>query len=235
MRRVLLACLLLGLSSTAFATNDVIISGLSQTEFNGLSTDLGAVTSYKQLQGSVSEGIAGFDVGFNVADTQVSHKDAWSAATGENVSNVPFANVTVSKGLPFGFDVGGEYAFVPGSNVHLYGVEGRYAILDGGVAEPAVGLRAAYTHLTGVDNLAFDTKSLDISVSKGIGPLTPYVGMGEVWTSSSPDASTHLSDFSQSNTEFFAGVSFHFGVHMALEYNHLAGNSTYTFKFGFGF
>jgi hypothetical protein len=235
MRRFLLACGLLLVSGAAFATDDITIQGRTQPEFDGLSTDLGAVTSFKQMQGASSEGITGFDVGLNFADTQVSHKSDWNAATGDDVSNVPFANVVVSKGLPLGFDVGAEYAFVPGSNIHLYGVEGRYAILGGGVAEPAVGLRFAYTHLTGVDDLSFNTKTLDLSVSKGFGPVTPYAGVGEVWTDSSPDASTGLADFSQSNTEFFAGVSFNLGVHMALEYNHLAGNSTYTLKFGFGF
>ena len=235
MRRILLASLLLAVSSSAFATDDITIPGLSQSDFNGLSTDLGAVTSFKQMQGASSEGIVGFDVGLNFADTQVSHKQAWNDATSDNVSNVPFANVTVSKGLPLGFDVGAEYAFVPGSNIHLYGVEARYAILDGGIAEPAVGVRFAYTHLTGVDDLSFNTKTLDVSVSKGFGPITPYAGVGEVWTSSSPDASTGLSDFSQSNAEFFVGVGFNLGVHLALEYNHLAGNRTYTFKLGFGF
>jgi hypothetical protein len=235
MRRILLTCGLLFVSSAAFATNDITIPGLAQTDFDGLSQDLGAVTNFKQMQGASSEGIVGFDVGLDFADTQVGHKQAWNDATGDNVSNVPFADVSISKGLPFGFDVGGEYAFVPGSNIHLYGVEGRYAILDGGITEPAVGVRFAYTHLTGVDDLSFNTKSLDVSVSKGFGPITPYAGVGEVWTDSSPDASTGLSDFSQSNTEFFAGVSFNLGVHLALEYNHLAGNSTYTFKLGFGF
>lgn len=235
MRRVLLACGLMALASGALANDNITISGLAQTDFNGLSQDLGAVTSYKQLEGSASEGIAGFDVSLDGGATQVNHQSAWQNATGNSVSSVPFYNVRISKGLPFGFDIGGEYSSVPGSNIHLYGVEGRYAILDGGVAEPAVNLRAAFTHLTGVDNLSFNTKSLDISASKGIGPITPYVGVGEVWTSSSPSASTGLSDFSQSNTEFFAGITFELGVHMALEYNHLAGNTTYTVKFGFGF
>lgn len=236
MRRILLACGLLLASSAAFATNDITITGLAQTNFDGLSQDLGAVTSFKQMQGSSSEGLTGFDFGLNLADTQVSHKQAWDDATGDTVSNVPFANLVISKGLPLGFDVGAEYAFLPGSNVHLYGVEARYAILDGGITEPAVGVRFAYTHLTGVDALSFNTKTLDISASKGFGPVTPYVGVGEVWTDSSPDVSTTgLQDYSASNTEFFAGVGFNLGVHMALEYNHLAGNSTYTFKLGFGF
>ena len=236
MRSALLACGLMALSASAFADDHITIPGLSQTDFNGISQDLGAVTSYKQMEGSASEGITGFDVGLNLGDTQVGHQTAWEDATKKSsVSSVPFADVHISKGLPFGFDIGGEYSTVPGSNISEYGIQGRYAILDGGIAEPAVGLRAAYTHLTGVDDLSFNTTSLDVSVSKGFGPVTPYAGVGEVWTSSTPDASTGLTKYSASNTEVFAGLTFDLGVHLGLEYNHLAGNTTYTLKLGFGF
>lgn len=235
-RRVLLAVALSALCGSAFANDHITISAaLGQQNFNDLSTDLGAVTSYKQLEGSASEGITGFDVSLDAGSTQVGHQAAWQQATGNSVSSVPFADVRITKGLPFGFDIGGEYSTVPGSNISLYGVEGRYAILDGGIAEPAIGVRAAYTHLTGVDNLSFNTKSLDVSISKGIGPVTPYFGVGEVWTNSTPGASTGLVGTSPSNSEVFAGITFELGIHMALEYNHLAGNTTYTLKFGFGF
>jgi hypothetical protein len=235
MRRLLLACGLLALSGAAFADNHITIQALAQTNFDGLSQDLGAVTNYKQMMGASSQGITGFDFGLNFGDTQVNHKAAWQQATGSDISNLPFADVSVSKGLPFGIDLGAMYSFVPNSNIHLYGVEARYAVIDGGITEPAVGLRAAYTNLTGVDDLSFHTTSLGVSVSKGIGPVTPYVGVGEVWTNSSPDASTGLGSANSSNTEFFAGLTFDLGVHLGLEYDHLAGNSTYTLKLGFGF
>jgi hypothetical protein len=235
MRRILSVVALSALCGGAYANDHITVTGMSQQNFNDLSTDLGAVTSYKQLEGSSSEGITGFDVSLNAGATQVGHQAAWQQATGNSVSSVPFADVRISKGLPFGFDIGGEYSTVPGSNISLYGVEGRYAILDGGIAEPAIGLRAAYTHLTGVDNLSFNTKSLDVSISKGFGPVTPYVGVGEVWTNSTPDASTGLSGTSPSNSEVFAGITFELGIHMGLEYDHMAGNTTYTLKFGFGF
>jgi len=235
LRRVLLACGLLALSTSAFANDHITIPGLSQTNFNDLSDDLGAVTSYKQLEGSASEGITGFDLSLNAGTTQVGHQAAWQAATGNSVSSVPFADVRVTKGLPLGFDIGGEYSTVPGSNISLYGAEVRYAILDGGIAEPAIGLRAGYTHLTGVDKLSFHTTSLDVSISKGFGPVTPYGGVGEVWTNSSPDTSTGLTSHNSSSSEVFAGVTFDLGVHLGLEWNHLAGNTTYTLKLGFGF
>lgn len=236
MRRVLLACGLLALTTGAFADDHITISGLPQTDFNDLSEDLGAVTSYKQLEGATSEGITGFDLSLNGGVTQVGHQTAWEDATGKrSVSSIPFADVRVTKGLPFGFDVGGEYSTVPGSNISLYGAEVRYAILDGGIAEPAIGVRAGYTHLTGVDDLSFHTTSLDVSISKGFGPVTPYGGVGEVWNNSTPDASTGLTSSNSSNTELFAGVTFDLGVHLGFEWNHLAGNTTYTVKLGFGF
>ncbi|MGH8370985.1 MAG: hypothetical protein ACRESC_08385, partial [Gammaproteobacteria bacterium] len=182
------------------------------------------------------EGITGFDISLNAGATKVAHESSWNAATGNSdISTVPFADVRVSKGLPFGIDIGGEYSAVPGSNIKLYGVEGRYAILEGGVAEPAIGIRAAFTHVTGVDDLNFNTKSLGVSISKGFGPVTPYAGVGEVWTNSTPDASTGLSSASFNNPEIFAGLQFNFGIHLALEASRVSGNSTYSLKLGFGF
>ncbi|HET7394924.1 MAG TPA: hypothetical protein VFK12_00650 [Gammaproteobacteria bacterium] len=236
MRRLILACLLLGFVTSAFAADDIDIQKLAQQDFSDLSQDMGAVLSYKALQGAAPEGITGFDVSLNGGWTKVAHTSAWNTATGNNdITGVPFANLRISKGLPFGIDIGGEYSAVPGSNIKLYGVEGRYAILDGGVAEPAIGIRATFTHVTGVDNLNFNTKSLGISISKGFGPFTPYAGVGEVWTNSTPDASTGLQSVSFNNAEVYAGLQFNLGIHLALEANRLSGNTTYSLKFGFGF
>lgn len=60
------------------------------------------------------------------------------------------ARVSVSKGLPFGFDIGGFYSYATNSNVKAYGADLRYAILDGGTLTPALGLRAAFSNLEGV-------------------------------------------------------------------------------------
>jgi hypothetical protein len=236
MRRLIFAGLLLAFTSSAFATDDIDIQKLAQQDFSDLSQDMGAVLSYKSLQGSAPEGITGFDISVNGGWTKVAHASAWDTATGNNdITGVPFADVRVTKGLPFGFDIGGEYSAVPGSNIKLYGVEGRYAILEGGVAEPAIGIRAAFTHVTGVDNLNFNTKSLGLSISKGFGPFTPYAGVGEVWTNSTPDASTGLQSVSFNNAEVYVGAQLNFGVHLAVEAGRIAGNTTYSLKFGFGF
>jgi hypothetical protein len=49
----------------------------------------------------------------------------------------------VHKGLPFGIDVGAMYSAVPNTNIKLMGAEVRYALVEGGIATPAVGLRAS--------------------------------------------------------------------------------------------
>jgi hypothetical protein len=51
---------------------------------------------------------------------------------------------------------------------------------------PAIAIRGAYTKLSGVDALDLSTKSLDLSISKGILIFTPYAGVGEVWITSDP-------------------------------------------------
>jgi hypothetical protein len=238
MRRLMFASLIFGLTTSAFASNDINnLPALTQSQFEALSTDLGAVVSFKQLEGAASEGITGFDLSLDGSATNVANPSVWDTATNSmGISNIYIASVRVSKGLPFGFDVGGFYSYAPNSNIKVFGGELRYAIVDGSAVMPAIGVRAAYSQLTGVDQLSFNTKSLDVSISKGFGPFTPYAGIGRVWANSNPDASTGLSDTSFGSNEVFAGLSMSFVVvHIALEANHMASNNTYSLKLGFGF
>lgn len=237
MRRVLLVIMLVSLAGSAFASNDINnLPALSQSQFHDLSADLAAVLSFKQLQSAEAEGITGFDIGLDLSDTNVAHAAAWNTATsGSGVNNIPMARVSLSKGLPFGFDIGGFYAGATNSNIKDYGAELRYAIVDDGTFTPAIGVRAAFSRLTGVDQLSFGTKSLALSISKSFGPLIPYAGIGRVWINSNPAASTGLQDESFTADESFVGLAFEFGVHLALELNRTAGNNTYSLKLGFGF
>ena len=47
---------------------------------------------------------------------------------------------------------------VPNSDIKLMGFEARYALLEGSAATPALGLRAAYSKLSGVDQLDFNPR-----------------------------------------------------------------------------
>ena len=111
-----------------------------------------------------------------------------------------------------------------------------YAILEGGVASPAVAIRGTMTKLSGVDQLSFDTKGVDLSISKGFAMLTPYAGIGEVWVDSKPDATTGLKDESFQQTKYYAGLNINFALlNIALDYDNTDSTNSYTVKLGWRF
>lgn len=221
----------------ARAANDIdTLQFLSQAEFRDFSTDLSSALSYKALNPTEPMGITGFDVGVDLSATQTQYPGVWRKATGESLDTLPVPRIRVMKGLPLGFDVGGFYSAVPNTNIKLYGAELRYALVEGGALTPAVGLRLATTRLSGVDQLGFQTRSADISISKGFGPVTPYGGVGHVWADSNPDASTGLQDESISQNKVYAGVRFSLAImNLDLEADRTGDAKTYSLKFAFGF
>lgn len=238
MYRILLAALLLAASSSlAFASDINNLDALMQGQFHGLSADLGAVLQFEQLAPAAPEGVTGFNFGLDLGATRIEHKDAWRLATsGSDVTTVPMARVRLTKGLPGGVDIGAFYSTAPGTNIKAYGGELRYAILEGGAMEPAIGLRGTYNKISGVDQLGFHTESLELSISKGFGPFTPYAGAGRIWVSSTPDPSTGLEKESFGENEVFAGFDISFVVmDFALEANRIGDNLTYSAKLAVGF
>lgn len=231
-----LALLVAGIPAAQAANNIDSLQLLTQAEFKDLSTDLSSALSYKALNPTESMGITGFDIGVDVSATQTQYPGAWRKATGESVDTLPVPRIRVMKGLPLGFDIGGFYSAVPDTNIKLYGAELRYALVDGGAFTPAVGLRLATTRLSGVDQLGFKTRSVDLSISKGFGPVTPYGGVGHVWSDSNPDASTGLQDETFSQNKLYAGVRFSLAImNLDLEADRTGDAKTYSLKFAVGF
>jgi hypothetical protein len=212
-------------------------TGLSQSDFRALSEDLGSALSYKAVTPAAPLGVTGFDVGVEVTSTSMSQSaTAWNKATGDTISNLYIPKLHIAKGLPFGFDVAAFISEVPAAGIKLVGAELRYAIMEGGIALPAIGIRGAYTKLSGVDLLAFDTRSVDVSISKGFAFFTPYAGVGEVWTNSTPDAITGLTAESFSQNKVFYGANLNLGlVNFALEGDKTGNAQSVSAKIGFRF
>lgn len=223
---------------------------LTRDEFRALSEDLGAALGYRALSPAEPLGVVGFDFAVDASVTRVANEGAWRVASGgEEITTLPMARLRFSKGLPLGFDLGGYYSGVPGGNIRSYGAELRYALVEGGVLTPALGLRAAASRLAGVDELEFDTRSLDLAISKGFGPVTPYGGVGRVWVASrysGPRADLCIpesellvcrggaADFGQ--TRYFAGLRLSLlAFNLVLEGDRTGEATTYALKLGFGF
>ena len=206
--------LLVSSGSESFAGgNDIkldTISPISQGDFEDLSKEVGLLISYVPLSPAEPLGILGFDIGLEVTGANISSgpwEKALSDAKPPDYLILP--KIHVQKGLPFGIDVGAVFSTVPGSNITLFGGEVKYAVLKGSIVSPAVAVRGTYTTLSGVDDIDASTYSLDASVSKGFGPITPYAGLGQVWISASEnvnDSLINLDDVSTSATKLFLGA-----------------------------
>ena len=235
LKRGLVVVSLLAVSLPTVASNIDNLQALSQPEFRLLSEDLGAALSYKPLTPTTPLGLTGFDVGIAVTDTKLENSAVFAKA-GADISNAAVPSLRVHKGLPFGIDVGVMVGAVPSTNIELYGGELRYAIVAGGTAMPAIGVRGSYTKLTGVDQLDFDTKGLDLSISKGFLMFTPYAGVGKVWASSTPNGIPALSKESLSLSKVFVGINMNFGLtNLAFEGDRTGKATSYGAKLGFRF
>lgn len=221
----------------AFAADISTLNLLSQTEFRDLSEDLGAALSYKSVMPAEPLGVTGFDLGLEVTGTDITKSSAaLSKATGGStpVTTLYVPKLHVAKGLPFGIDVAASIAIVPTTNVRVVGAELRYALMQGGITLPAVAIRGSISSLSGVDQLSFNTKGLDISISKGFAMLTPYAGVGRVWVNSSTNVG--LADENFSLGKVFVGANLNLGlVNFALEADKTGDAKSYTAKLGFRF
>lgn len=229
----LCASLLVLATAPAYATSKLDqLQNLSQTEFNLLAKDFTAAASYKAVAPAEPLGITGFDIGAELTVTHLENSDLWKKA-GVDSSSLPLPKLHIHKGLPFGFDLGASVVAVPGSNIKLIGAEGRYAILEGGIAEPALSVRVAGTSLSGVDQLDLSTKSIELTASKGFLNITPYLGVGRVWGDLTPHAGS-LKGTSPAASKVFAGVNTNFGLfNVAGEIDRTGDNQSISVKFGF--
>lgn len=192
--------------------------GYGQAEFKDLSRDLGLAISYMPLAPAEPLGnvLPGFDAGVELTAVQIdTNKPYWKtveAVSGDTIpGTLPFPKLHIQVGIPFiPIDLGYVYSSVPGTNIKFMGGELKYAILKGGVVMPALALRGAYTKLSGVDDLDINTKSLDLSISKGFLMFTPYAGYGMVRITSKEKAGLGLKDEEIDENKAFVGCKFTF-------------------------
>lgn len=237
MKKLFVLTAALALAQPALAGNINIGALGAQAEFRNVSEDLGSALSYKGVVPAESIGVTGFDLGLEVTQTDLAKSAAlWNTLTGNNVSKLYVPKLHVTKGLPLDIDIGAFFSAVPTTDIKLYGGELRWAFLPGSTTMPAVAVRGSLTKLTGVNQLALGTKAIDLSISKGFAMFTPYAGIGQVWTTSTPDAATGLSEESFSQGKLFVGANLNFGLtNLAAEYDKTGEAKSVSLKLGFRF
>jgi hypothetical protein len=238
MKKLLLLSLALGITQPVMAASvDLSKLPAAQANFRNVSEDLGSALSYKAVTPAASLGIIGFDVGVEVTQTSLAKSATlWNRLTGKNISSLYVPKVHVAKGLPLNIDIAGFVSTIPTTGINLYGGELRWAILPGSMVMPAVAVRGSLTKLSGVNHLSFDTKGLDVSISKGFAMFTPYAGVGQVWVNSTPDNTLPFTKESFTQKKLFAGANLNLGLtNLALEADKSGEAKSISFKLGFRF
>jgi hypothetical protein len=223
------------LSGASQAQNLTASQASNQPAFRALSEDLGAALSFKPMIPAEPLGLTGFDIGLGITQTKLEQTSAYGNAL-EGDSYVYLPTIRAHKGLPFGIDLGVAYAKASGSNIEYVGGELRYAILDGGIAMPALALRGSMSRLTGIDDLDFDTRGVDLSISKGLLMFKPYAGAGKVWIKSDPKFGGIVTSESFSLNKVFVGVGFNMLLlNVNLEADKTGEATSYSAKLGLRF
>lgn len=176
--------LLLGLlvAAPARAGDLPSLASLSQGEFRQLSEDLGAALAYKGVIPATALGPLGVDIAVGLSATELRHGGVLARAGNGDADTLFVPKVQVSKGLPFGLDLGAFVGLASNVDTPIIGADLRYAIVNDGLALPAVGLRLSGTRLGEVGGLRMSTAAADILVSKRLAVVTPFIGAGVVRT-----------------------------------------------------
>lgn len=209
--------------------------GAQQEDFKSVVEDIAAALNSKSLTPAEPGGITGFGIGAFASYVETDDAAAWDRLIGEDVDEIGVVGVIAQKGLPLGFDVGATYAWVPGADGRVFGAELRKALVEGGIATPAIGLRGSYSKLSGIDQLDYDSYGLDLSISKGFGPLTPYAGVGYVWSSFEVDPLTGLEDEDVNESRVFIGLRLSALIGITPEYERVGDRDAFNLRFGFAF
>ena len=209
---------------------------LSQSQFELLSEHLVAATAYKALAPAESLGELGFDIGLSISGTEID-EDIFDLASqgGWNLDTLPIPRLHVQKGLPMNVDVGAFYTGVPDSDIRFWGAELKYAFVPGGITTPAVAIRAAYSKLEGVDEIDLSNRSIELTVSKGFAMLTPYAGVGRIYSDvEAVDVATLDSEEPELN-RVYVGLNINLGMNLVVEADKTGDYTTYSAKVGIRF
>ncbi len=194
---------------------DIDLSTLTdQSEFEDLSREIGLALSYKPTAPAEPMGLLGFDIGIEATFTNIEEDSSyWSSVASDVPGTLPVPKLHVVKGLPWGIDIGAIYSEIPSSDISLLGAELKWAFIEGNAALPALAIRGTYTKVDGIKSLDFNTKGIDLSISKGFAMLTPYGGVGKVWIESDPDSTlAPLKKADISETKLFVGLRISLGL-----------------------
>ena len=158
---------------------------LTQSQFHKFTREAAQVFTFKLMSPAEPLGAKKFQVGIDYSSTRIDDADpAWNNTfshpdedhyLGDQITMPKlFARMGVSDRV----DVGFYFTQNPNANYGFMGGEIKYAFFNESEKPLAMAVRTTYATLLGVEDLNFHQLGLDLSASKRIGRLAPYVGIG---------------------------------------------------------
>ncbi len=205
MKKILVLTMVL-LSSIAFAGEFEIQPTMTQSQFESLAKEMGAIVTPTPNSPAEPLKTLGFDIALetsviDIDDEQGHWENAWDDGDPSGMALV--TRVHVQKGFPFGLDLGASVS--KGHTIPFTAITGevKYALLKGTIATPAISVKGSFTKVFGMDDMSINTLSAGAYISKGILMFTPYAGIETVYTMASDDSGN---DFDKVNTNVARGL-----------------------------
>jgi hypothetical protein len=178
----LAALLILALALPVAAQSDIQFDpSITDAEFAKFARLAGQAIYHTPVEPARAGSLLAFDIGVaGVAvpvDTKASY---WQHATGDDFTvsdHVVVPRLVVSKGFS-AFTVSGSYSKLQGTDVTVWGAGIDVPIINGGLVKPTLAVRGSYSKLDGTDDLDLEATGIELFLSKGFGPLTPYAAVG---------------------------------------------------------
>jgi hypothetical protein len=130
-----------------------------------------------------ARGLLGFDIGVAVTalpvDTSAGY---WQHAVEDDFTisdYVAVPRIVAAKGLGVA-TLSGMYSKVQDTDIEMWGGALDVPIMNGGLLKPTLALRGSYAILQGIEEYDLKTYGVELFLSKGFGPITPYAAVGRM-------------------------------------------------------
>jgi hypothetical protein len=169
-------------AQTADEDGDIVFDpNITQAEFETFSRLVAQGIYATPVDPARARGLLGFDIGIAVTAVPVdTAAPYWQRATENDFTvsdHVLVPKIVAQKGLSFA-TLSLQYSQVQDSDIQVWGGSLDVPIISGGIVKPTLAVRGAYAVLKGVDELDLTTYGVEVFLSKGFGPVTPYAAIG---------------------------------------------------------
>jgi hypothetical protein len=158
---------------------------LTQGEFDEFADEIGPVARFRQLGDATTLGKGKVDVSLLYTSTSIDDsKGAWNNTMSHPAADhylgqaIAMPRLVARFGVSDRVDLGAWGTVNPQANYGLVGVDSKIVLLRQGLSRPvSVAIRPSITSLVGPSELWAASASIDVSVSRAFGPVSPYVGV----------------------------------------------------------